>query len=103
MDLKKMKLLLIISAIVGRRNRMPAIMKKDVPDVLNIHCLCHRIALARKDASKELSYIKKVEGLLRQVLNSMSIIPRKQQSMPLCRGNYSTFCQRRNVLEPRGT
>lgn len=43
---------------------MAAIIKREVPDLINIHCVCHRLALACADASKELNYIKKVEGLL---------------------------------------
>ena len=46
---------------------MAAIIKRDVPDLINIHCVCHRLALACAAASKELNYITKVEGLLLQV------------------------------------
>ena len=69
MKLKKMKSCVTdgAGAMIGRHNGMAAIVKKDVPDLINIHCVCHRLALACADASKELKYITKVEALLLQV------------------------------------
>lgn len=34
-----------------------AIIKRDVPDLLNIQCVCHKLALACADACRDLSYI----------------------------------------------
>ena len=69
LELKKMKSCVTdgAGAMIGRHNGMAAIIKREVPDLINIHCVCHRLPLACADASKELNYIKKVEGLLLQV------------------------------------
>ena len=66
MELKKMKSCVTdgAGAMIGRHNGMAANIKRDVPDLINIHCVCHRLALACADASKELSYIKKVESMV---------------------------------------
>lgn len=56
---------------------MAAIIKREVPDLINIHCVCHSLALVCADASKELNYIKKVEGLLLQVWTFYENSPKK--------------------------
>ena len=69
LELKKMKSCVTDGAgtMIGRQNGMAAIIKREVPDLINTRCVCHRLALACAHASKELNYIKKVEGLLLQV------------------------------------
>ena len=79
LELKKMKSCVTdgAGAMIGRHNGMAAIIKREVPDLINIHCVCHRLALACADASKELNYIKKVEGLLPQVWKFYEYSPKK--------------------------
>jgi len=57
LELKKMKSCVTdgAGAMIGRHNGMVAIIKREVPDLINIHCVCHRLALACADASKELN------------------------------------------------
>ena len=79
LELKKMKSCVTdgAGAMIGRHNGMAAIIKREVPDLINIHCVCHRLVLACADASKELNYIKKVEGLLLQVWKFYEYSPKK--------------------------
>ena len=72
--------------MIGRHNGMAAILKRDVPDLINIHCVCHRLALARADASKELSYIRKVEVLVLQVWKFYEFFSQEDSKVCHCAG-----------------
>ena len=73
MELKKMKSCVTdgAGAMIGRHNGMAAIIKRDVP------CA---------DASKELSYIKKVEGLFLQVWKFYEYSPKKTAKFAIVQG-----------------
>lgn len=48
-------------------NGIVANIQKNVTDLINIHCMCHRLALACVDTCKDLTYLLTVEKLLNQV------------------------------------
>ena len=52
------------SVMVGKENGVAAKLKREAKMLLNVHCICHRLALARGDANDHISYIKTVEKVL---------------------------------------
>ena len=55
------------SVMTGSRNGMAAKLRETVPTLINIHCICHRLALACNDANDNLTPISQVETVLRQL------------------------------------
>lgn len=103
MELKKMKSCVTdgAGAMIGRHNGMAAIIKRDVPDLINIHCVCHRLALACAVASKELSYIKKVEGLLLQVWKFYEYSPKKTAKFAIVQGQLLNLLPKEQLSEAK--
>ena len=54
------------SVMVGKNNGVAAKLRQRNSKLLNMHCVCHRIALACTDTCQELKYIWEVEAVLRQ-------------------------------------
>ena len=52
------------SVMVGRRSGVATRLKETNPSLINVHCICHRLALASKDAFSEIPYLKKYEEIL---------------------------------------
>lgn len=55
------------SVMVGKENGVAAKLKREAKLLLNVHCTCHRLALACGDANDQISYIKTVEKVLIQL------------------------------------
>ena len=55
------------SVMVGKENGVAAKLKREAKLLLNVHCICHRLALACGDANDQISYIKTVEKVLIQL------------------------------------
>lgn len=87
--------------MIGRHNGMAAILKRDVPDLINIHCVCHRLALAHADASKELSYIRKVEVLVLQVWKFYEFFPKKTAKFAIVQGHLLNLLPKEQLSEAK--
>ena len=55
------------SVMTGKRNGVSVQLRKESPMLLNVHCICHRLALACGDANNDVSYITTVEKILFQL------------------------------------
>ncbi|WAR01463.1 hypothetical protein MAR_008021, partial [Mya arenaria] len=55
------------AVMVGKVNGVATQLRKDSPSLINVHCVCHRLALACTGSNQSLKYIEKVETLLRQL------------------------------------
>ncbi len=55
------------SVMVGRKGGVATLLKKENPKMINVHCICHRLALACGDANSQLKYMATVEQLLVQL------------------------------------
>ena len=55
------------SVMVGKNNGVAAKLRQRNSKLLNMHCVCHRLALACMDTCQELKYIWEVEAVLRQL------------------------------------
>jgi len=53
--------------MIGKHNGVTAQLKEVNPVIINVHCICHNLALACTDTNKEIAYIKQVEDTLRQL------------------------------------
>lgn len=55
------------SVMTSSRNGVAAKLRETVQTLINIHCICHRLALACNDANDSLTPISQVETVLRQL------------------------------------
>jgi len=55
------------SVMVGKHNGVAALLKRENPRLINIHCICHRLALACGDSNNEVQYMLTIERLLLQL------------------------------------
>ncbi|XP_052784628.1 zinc finger protein 862-like [Mya arenaria] len=63
--------------MVGKRSGVAARLKQVNPLLLNVHCVCHRLALACTDTNHTLKYISNVELLLRQLWQYFQNSPKR--------------------------
>ena len=55
------------SVMTGKRNGVAILLREESKVMLNVHCICQRLALACGDANDQVSYIKTVEKILVQL------------------------------------
>ena len=55
------------SVMVGKNNGVSALLKRENPRLVNVHCICHRLALACGDSNNEVEYMLTIERLLVQL------------------------------------
>ena len=74
LDLKKLTGLVSdgASVMTGKRNGVASLLRKESKVMLNVHCICHRLALACGDANDDVAYIKTVEKILVQLWSFFS-------------------------------
>lgn len=65
------------SVMVGKRSGVAARLKQVNPTLINVHCICHRLALACTDSNESLSNIKDVETWLRQLWQFFENSPKR--------------------------
>ena len=53
--------------MVGKNNGVAALLKRENPRLVNVHCICHRLALACGDSNNEVEYMLTIERLLVQL------------------------------------
>ena len=52
------------SVMVGKRGGVAALLRLKSPTLINIHCICHKLALSCTDSNESIKYIKEVELIL---------------------------------------
>lgn len=79
LDIEKLKGLTSDGAgvMLGKNNGLAAKLKRINPVMLAVHCVCHRLALACCDTSKELLPIKRTEEVLMQLWKWMDYSPKR--------------------------
>ena len=65
------------SVMLGAWSGLAARLKELNPTVVSIHCICHKLALACVDTSKDLNYIAKEEQDLRTLWKAMEYSPKR--------------------------
>ena len=45
------------SVMTGRKNGVSALFRKEIKNLVSVHCICHRLALSGKDASEKIPFI----------------------------------------------
>ena len=55
------------SVMVGKNRGVSALLKRENPRMINVHCICHRLALACGDSNNEIQYMLTIERLLVQL------------------------------------
>ena len=67
------------AVMVGKKNGLAALLRQSLPEILNFHCVCHKLALATVDtlADETLKYINDVHEWCRQVWHMLEKSPKK--------------------------
>lgn len=65
------------SVMVGKKSGVAARLRDLNPVLINIHCVCHRLALSCADSNESINYIKNVETILRQLWQLFDNSPKK--------------------------
>ena len=68
------------SVMLGKENGVAVKLKERNPKLINIHCICHKLALAYVDTVSELNYIKFIETTLRQLWQWLENSPIKRMA-----------------------
>ncbi|XP_071138765.1 zinc finger protein 862-like isoform X2 [Mytilus edulis] len=55
------------SVMVGRKTGVATQLKSQNPEMVNVHCIAHRLALAAAQASDNIPYLQKFKDILRQL------------------------------------
>ena len=63
--------------MTGERTGVAARLKQINSKLINVHCVCHRLALACAGASDETKYITQVEGVLLQLWKFFAKSPKR--------------------------
>ena len=72
------------SVMVGMNNGVAAKLRQRNSKLLNMHCVCHQLALAWTDTCQELKYIREVEDVLRQLWYYFHNSPNRMACFPKC-------------------
>ena len=80
------------SVMTGEQNGLAGLLRRDFPAILTFHCVCHRLALATVDTSKEedVKYIDNVHNCLRQVWQLLENSPKKMATFIKIQANVNT-------------
>lgn len=65
------------SVMTGKRNGVPALLRKENPGLINIHCICHKLALACADTKAELKDIDQAQLTLQQLWKFFQNSPKR--------------------------
>ena len=65
------------AVMTGARSGVAQRLKQDNPVLINIHCICHKLALACTDSNESIKYIKQVEDTLRQLWQHFENSPKR--------------------------
>lgn len=68
------------AVMTGVKSGVATLLKKENPQVISVHCICHRLALACTDTLQNVGYIKSVHTWLMQLWNMLQKSPKKMAS-----------------------
>lgn len=68
------------AVMTGVKSGVATLFKKENPQVISVHCICHRLALACTDTLQNVGYIKNVHTWLMQLWNMLQKSPKKMAS-----------------------
>ena len=79
------------SVMTGEQNGLAGLLRRVFPMILTFHCVCHRLALATVDTSKEedMKYIDNVHNCLRQVWQLLENSPKKMATFIKIQANVN--------------
>lgn len=60
------------SVNVGSQSGLGAILKRDIPYLIQIHCIAHKLELAVLDACKQVNYVEKFQNIVKRLLKYYS-------------------------------
>jgi len=65
-DIKKLRSIATdgASVMLGKRNGVAALLRQDIPGLINVHCICHKLALACADTKEDLKDINQVQLII---------------------------------------
>ena len=77
--------------MTGEQNGLAGLLRRDFPTILTFHCVCHRLALATVDTSKEadMKCIENVHNCPRQVWQLLENSPKKMAIFIKIQANHN--------------
>lgn len=69
------------STMVGNENGFVSLKKKDVPNLIVVHCIAHRKALSAADASKHIQKLLHIEKLANKVYSWIQNSPKRSNEL----------------------
>jgi len=66
------------SVMTGKTNGVAAKLRSEIKPLIDVHCICHRRALACADACDSVTYLQQVEKILYQLWSFLTIQQRSQ-------------------------
>lgn len=92
------------AVMVGKKGGVAALLRSKSPALINVHCICHKLALSCTDSNESIKYIKEVELILRQLWSYFENSPKRMasylklqvqfKSMDLSKGASKTVASR---------
>ena len=67
------------NVMVGERNGVAARLKRLHQSIVNLHCICHKLALMCGDSGDQINYIKDVETTLTSICTVLLEFPKEDQ------------------------
>ena len=79
------------SVMTGEQNGLAGLLRRDFCTILTFHCICHQLALATVDTTKEddMKYIDNVHNCLRQVWQLLENSPKKMATFIKIQANHN--------------
>lgn len=65
------------SVMVGKKGGVATLLREKCPTLINVHCICHKLALSCTDSNEGIKYVKEVELVLRQLWNYFENSPKR--------------------------
>ena len=84
------------SVMTGKLNGVAAKLRSEIKSLINVHCICHRLALAGADACDSVTYLQQVEKILYQLWSFFRQFSKEVSS--LCKS-----CAKSEVVESLST
>ncbi|KAK6182012.1 hypothetical protein SNE40_009783 [Patella caerulea] len=72
------------AVMIGNKNGLAAKLREVNPNIISVHCICHRLALSCTDTNASLSYLEEVQLIVTQLWKMLENSPKKMAAFLKC-------------------
>lgn len=69
------------SVMMGVRTGVRALLQRDFPAIIVIHCVAHKLELSVLDAAKSMPYLQKFEATMKSIFNFYHFPPKRRREL----------------------